>query len=305
MKQIHLDTIAFIMGTKSKLAGFKMMQLHVLNLFHKSEKFIMNHSDVKQLFQSHIDEIPFRTGIYKNQKLPFQIVTIVDKSFGISLVIEHLNNNLIRCFIIDDRVGLNDWYITSKIDGNWSEEDNIATKNASYCMKCKLIKGDAIDEAMQLMEAIDPFNGIHYENSAFHCSKDAIRTQHTASARTASMILAMIAQFCVVLNCKVIKYKGRKVEHFKQNNLNGISFKTLNITAFFGEEERTETIEDQDKWHNRIHIVRGHFKRYTEDFPLLGRHIGTYWWNPTIKGRNTNGEVVKTYTISPQLSGVA
>jgi hypothetical protein len=34
-----------------------------------------------------------------------------------------------------------------------------------------------------------------------------------------------------------------------------------------------------------IHWVRGHFKRYTQERPLLGRFTGTYWWQPHLAGR--------------------
>ena len=33
-----------------------------------------------------------------------------------------------------------------------------------------------------------------------------------------------------------------------------------------------------------LHLVRGHFKTYTADAPLLGRHIGTWWWMPMVRG---------------------
>lgn len=33
-----------------------------------------------------------------------------------------------------------------------------------------------------------------------------------------------------------------------------------------------------------IHWVRGHFKRYTEDKKLFGKHTGLYWWQPHLAG---------------------
>ncbi len=33
-----------------------------------------------------------------------------------------------------------------------------------------------------------------------------------------------------------------------------------------------------------IHMVRGHFKHYNDESPLLGKHVGTYWWQPHIAG---------------------
>lgn len=54
-------------------------------------------------------------------------------------------------------------------------------------------------------------------------------------------------------------------------------------------------------WNNRIHICRGHFKEYTEDRKLFGKYTGRYWWQPSVRGRNKDGVVMKDYVIeSPQ-----
>jgi hypothetical protein len=44
-----------------------------------------------------------------------------------------------------------------------------------------------------------------------------------------------------------------------------------------------------------LHICRGHFKTFTADKPLLGRHVGTYWWHEQVRGRSSEGVVVKDY----------
>lgn len=46
------------------------------------------------------------------------------------------------------------------------------------------------------------------------------------------------------------------------------------------------------------HLVRGHFKTYTAERPLLGKATGTYWWAPQARGNKDNGEVVKDYEVS-------
>jgi len=50
-------------------------------------------------------------------------------------------------------------------------------------------------------------------------------------------------------------------------------------------------------WENRIHLCRGHFKTYTEDAPLFGRYTGRYWWQPSVRGRNKEGVVMKDYKV--------
>lgn len=46
-----------------------------------------------------------------------------------------------------------------------------------------------------------------------------------------------------------------------------------------------------------FHMVRGHFKTYTEDAPLMGRFTGTYWWGAQARGSKANGIVKKDYAV--------
>jgi hypothetical protein len=48
-----------------------------------------------------------------------------------------------------------------------------------------------------------------------------------------------------------------------------------------------------------LHICRGHFKTYTEDAPLFGQHIGTWWWEGSIRGSLSRGNVDKDYSVTP------
>lgn len=47
----------------------------------------------------------------------------------------------------------------------------------------------------------------------------------------------------------------------------------------------------------KLHTARGHFKTYTEDAPLMGRHVGTYYWAAQVRGSRENGEVVSSYAV--------
>lgn len=50
--------------------------------------------------------------------------------------------------------------------------------------------------------------------------------------------------------------------------------------------------------HNRVHLCRGHFATYTEEKPLFGKHIGTYWVPAHVRGRNKKGIVLKDYAAT-------
>lgn len=46
-----------------------------------------------------------------------------------------------------------------------------------------------------------------------------------------------------------------------------------------------------------LHKVRGHFKRYTEDAPLFGKHVGTYWWPWQVRGTAESGAIISDYEV--------
>ena len=48
-----------------------------------------------------------------------------------------------------------------------------------------------------------------------------------------------------------------------------------------------------------LHYVRGHFKTYTAERPLLGRAVGTFYWPPCLKGKASAGVIGKTYVEEP------
>lgn len=50
----------------------------------------------------------------------------------------------------------------------------------------------------------------------------------------------------------------------------------------------------------RHHLVRGHFKTFTPEAPLLGKHVGTYWWESSVRGHSEKGEVKKSYKVYPR-----
>lgn len=47
----------------------------------------------------------------------------------------------------------------------------------------------------------------------------------------------------------------------------------------------------------RRHLARGHFKTFREHAPLLGKHVGTYWWGWQLRGQEGSGVIEKTYTL--------
>lgn len=48
-----------------------------------------------------------------------------------------------------------------------------------------------------------------------------------------------------------------------------------------------------------LHVCRGHFKTFTPERPLMGKHVGTYWWPPMWRGRG-QGKVNKDYNVKAE-----
>lgn len=46
-----------------------------------------------------------------------------------------------------------------------------------------------------------------------------------------------------------------------------------------------------------LHSVRGHFKTYTKEAPLLGRYVGRFWCPSYIRGSEEYGQVIKDYEV--------
>lgn len=55
-----------------------------------------------------------------------------------------------------------------------------------------------------------------------------------------------------------------------------------------------------DRGEYATHICRGHFKTFTDESPLLGKHVGTYWWESHVRGRDNDHVVDKDYEVQAQ-----
>jgi hypothetical protein len=54
---------------------------------------------------------------------------------------------------------------------------------------------------------------------------------------------------------------------------------------------------ERDQRTARLHLCAGHFKTYTQDAPLFGKHTGRFWWQPHVRGDKDVGQVRKDYEV--------
>lgn len=56
-------------------------------------------------------------------------------------------------------------------------------------------------------------------------------------------------------------------------------------------------LKTESNYHVKIHLCRGHFKKYTPEHPLFGKYTGLYWWQPQARGNKKLGVVMKDYVV--------
>lgn len=49
--------------------------------------------------------------------------------------------------------------------------------------------------------------------------------------------------------------------------------------------------------HPAVHICRGHFRTYTKEAPLMGKAVGTFWFQSHVRGSRSEGMVLKDYEV--------
>lgn len=105
-----------------------------------------------------------------------------------------------------------------------------------------------------------------------------------------------------ILNCKnIVREKIKPSEklnkkRLKSNKLPIYDYYVLNIKRPVSKRDYSE--KQTPLSHNRVHFCRGHFKEYTKEHPLLGKHVGLYWWEPHVRGQNKDGVIDKDYVVN-------
>lgn len=91
--------------------------------------------------------------------------------------------------------------------------------------------------------------------------------------------------------------------HATTNRTPQTRFKVLNITPLRQEVRRalvTDTTSSEIK--KALHLCRGHYRRYTEESKLFGKHTGIFWIPAHMRGSKEAGEIRKDYKVlSPKI----
>lgn len=126
------------------------------------------------------------------------------------------------------------------------------------------------------------------------------------TAKEAATILVGAGLRCLVYNLSLINCKNVELETHRTTSKPSkksrrrrpeVEYHTIKLPAPRGGGGGGAT---QNPGSGKYHLVRGHFKTYTEEHKLFGKHTGTYWWPWAARGSKENGEVVSTYDVTPR-----
>lgn len=100
-----------------------------------------------------------------------------------------------------------------------------------------------------------------------------------------------------LMNCKNVQLSEHESEvpigRRQRRRNKGVTYRTIDIPGHTTGIGGTST-GDQSM---PMHRVRGHFKTFAPEAPLLGQHVGTYWWGWQVRGHKKNGSVVSDYKL--------
>lgn len=111
-------------------------------------------------------------------------------------------------------------------------------------------------------------------------------------------IVLMANCFC---NCKNVEKTPNNLDdrlikrRQREGKLLVRRFYTLNISPMFSHSQTSAGGGVGSE--KSFHICRGHFKHFTNEKPLLGKHTGVYWWGMHVKGSKDVGIINKDYNI--------
>lgn len=106
-----------------------------------------------------------------------------------------------------------------------------------------------------------------------------------------------------LMNCRNVKTEGlgsikmRRSGTEKRRGIKPVEVRYNTIILPGGGSHRVGSGSSTHHRATALHRVRGHFKTFTADKPLLGKHVGTYWWGWNVRGSADEGAVVSDYKL--------
>ena len=108
---------------------------------------------------------------------------------------------------------------------------------------------------------------------------------------------ALLMMHCKnIVTEKVLPSEKLNRKRLKNNKLPFYTYHTLKVIVP-GTVGGKKTVAIGTGTHQRLNFCMGHYKHYTADKPLFGKHTGLWWWNGYARGNPELGRVDKEYHI--------
>ncbi|HEV8448568.1 MAG TPA: hypothetical protein VGQ44_17180 [Gemmatimonadaceae bacterium] len=118
---------------------------------------------------------------------------------------------------------------------------------------------------------------------------------------TSEVIACGLAMFHVGnIGLREVQFPRAMRRRAQKDGLRGPTvYHTLRLRPF-GKDDEREQRSAMPTMERPLHLVRGHFARYSEDRPLFGRYSGTFWRAEHEAGNPSVAVVRKTYAFDVQ-----
>jgi hypothetical protein len=149
-------------------------------------------------------------------------------------------------------------------------------------------------------ESKDDYEGVKpwYDNDEYDEEE-----QHQVKLVLSKLLVSVLVALSL-MNCKNVtverlgSIKMRRSGTEKRRGLKPYEVRYNTIVLPGGGSQKVGT---GNRAHHRVtalHRVRGHVKTFTAEAPLLGKHVGTYWWGWQVRGDSDKGIVDSDYVLA-------
>lgn len=128
--------------------------------------------------------------------------------------------------------------------------------------------------------------------------EESVNYTHNAFAHD----LVLTSHVLEILECKNIelvelqsKHKRRHAKKKEPSVVMG-RYHIINLKPF-ETQKKNKRNSSPTGIKQAFHIKRGHFKTYTEEAPLMGKHVGKYWWASHTAGSKDVGIINSDYKV--------
>lgn len=112
------------------------------------------------------------------------------------------------------------------------------------------------------------------------------------------VLMAISFAHCVNVEKIMVEPPSKVVKKsMKRYDVAPTTFYTLYIKHIQEMLRRAGSERGVDGMKQALHFCRGHFKQYTEEAPLFGKHTGLWHWGGQYRGNRNAGKVEKDYKI--------